>query len=262
MLWQIRYNRIDINNKKVAMSKKFHKDHELIFGIQPLREVLKARRRPIHTVYTTKPAPKAWDALAKQFSSTTKIQFVSRDILTKMAGTTDHQSVVAFVGPLSLRRTFFSPQQQPFLVMLDGIQDPRNLGAILRSSSCIGADGVILCKKGGAPLNAIALKASAGLLERLDIWMAPSPSAAAIELKKAGYAIYLAALGGKSLQATSFQEPLCLVIGSEGLGISSEIRSSGTAVMIPQKDSSISYNASVAAGILLHWIAISMKRLS
>ena len=74
-----------------------------------------------------------------------------------------------------------------FLILLDNVQDPRNLGAILRSSYCTGVDGVILCGKSSAPLNAAALKSSAGLAEHLDILEAPTAQAAVQELKKAGY---------------------------------------------------------------------------
>ena len=88
---------------------------------------------------------------------------MTRDVLNRLAQTTDHQSVVAWANPFNIRKKFFEPAKSPFLLLLDSIQDPRNLGAILRSAYCTGVDGVIICGKNSAPLNATALKSSAGL---------------------------------------------------------------------------------------------------
>jgi len=187
------------------------------------------------------------------------IQYVSRDVLFKMSGTTDHQGVVAWVQKFPFRKKFFNPTKQKFLVMLDGIQDPRTLGAILRSSYCTGVSGVILTKKGSAPLNAVAIKASAGLAEHLEIFVAPSAEAAALLLKDAKYTMYMAVFDGQDAHTCSFDEPLCLVIGSEGYGVSKNILKWGTPITLPQRTSDISYNASVAAGILLFLVGTKNK---
>ncbi len=243
------------------MSKK-EKINELIFGVHPVLELLKAKRRSLVTIYTTKPAPKAWDLIEPLLSRSVQLQYVSRDILTRMAQTTDHQGVVAWATPFVYRAKPFDIQRQPFLVMLDGIQDPRNLGAIIRSAYCIGIDGIVLCKKSSAPLTSAALKASAGLAEHMQIYQSPSPLAAAQELKKAGYALYLATLDGTDATKIAYTEPLCMVIGSEGKGVSSEILKTGQHVTLPQRRSDISYNASVAAGILLFTIGQQLKKLA
>ena len=126
---------------------KKDKGLELIYGIHPIVELLKAKRRKIVTIYTTKPYPKAWDSLAKILSKKTPLQVVNRDLLTRMAQTTDHQSVVALVQPLVIRKKFFDPAKSPFLLLLDSVQDPRNVGAIFRSAYCTGVDGIIVCGK-------------------------------------------------------------------------------------------------------------------
>lgn len=228
-----------------------NKRQDIIFGLHPLLELLKAKRRKILTLYTTKPLPKAGEHLLSLLPPATQIQYVSRDVLTRLAQSSDHQGFVAYATPFSFRSKPFEAARSPFIIMLDGIQDPRNLGAILRSAYCTGVNGVIIPKKSSAPLNAVALKASAGLAEHMEIYQAASPSSAIQELKKEGYAIYLAALGGQNALTTAYKLPLCLVIGSEGKGISPEISRTGTIIMIPQKRPDISYNASVAAGILL-----------
>ncbi len=243
------------------MNKKTTKPQELIFGIHPIIELLKAKKRPLIALYTTKPVPKSWDQIEKLLPKQATINYVTRDALARMAGTTDHQGVVGFAGLLPIRKKFFEPSRQKFLIMIDGVQDTRNLGAILRSAYCTGVDGVIITQKNSAPLNASALKASAGLAEHLEIYESPSASAAVIELKKAGYSIYLAALGGENALQISYQEPLCIVIGNEATGISREILNSGQKVMLPQRTPDISYNASVAAGILLFLIGTSIKKI-
>jgi len=225
---------------------------ELIFGIHPILEVLKAKTRKVISIYTTKPELKAWQDIARLLPKHgVQIQYVARDVLTKMVNNADHQSIVAWVGERPMRKKFFEPSKQKFLLMLDGIQDTGNLGAILRSAFCTGVDGVIICKRQGAPLNAVALKSSAGLAEHLDIYEAASAQEAAQLLKEAGYHMYLAAFGGQDASIITYKEPMCLVIGNEAVGISKNILSYGTEITLKQRTADISYNASVAAGILL-----------
>lgn len=237
------------------MAKTVQPAYDLIFGVHPLLEVLAAKRRKVIAIYTTKPEPKAWRLLDDKLSKATKINYVTRDALHRLAGTTDHQGVVATVEPFKFRKQFFVKEKSPCLVMLDGIQDPRNLGAILRSVHCTGFNGVILCGKGNVEITATAHKSSAGLAEHLDIFLAPTATYAVQELNKAGYKIYLATLDGTRANAATFTTPLCIVIGSEGAGISPEISKTGEKITLPQCTPNISYNASVAAGILLFLVA-------
>lgn len=244
------------------MKNKKEQRGELIFGIHPILEMLKARRRKLISLYTTRPEPKGWKTIQQAVSSTrAAIQYVDRDVLTRMAGTTDHQGFVAWVDPFEFRKQPFDPVKQPFLVMLDGIQDPRNVGAIIRSAYCTGAHGIIITKKQSSPLTNIAIKASAGLAEHCQILIEASAASAVESLKKAGYTIYATGFGGKSITTVSYKTPLCIVIGSEGLGISPVIASAGQLITIPQLASDISYNASVAAGITLFSVATQLKTL-
>jgi 23S rRNA (guanosine2251-2'-O)-methyltransferase len=235
---------------------------ELIFGINPVIELLKAKRRKLISIYTTKPTPQAFEDIQKIWPKyPVAIQYVARDVLDRMAGTTDHQGVVAWVHAFPFRKVFFDPKKHKFLVMIDGVQDPRNLGGILRSAYCTGVDGAIVIKRGGAQLTGVAIKSSAGLSEHLEIYAAQSASAAIAELKNACYNIYLATFDGKDATKCDYKDPLCAVIGGEGSGISKSILSSGTHVTLPQKSSDISYNASVAAGILLFLVAAQRKNI-
>lgn len=86
---------------------KKDKGYELVMGVHPLIELLKAKRRRLVTLYTTKPVPKAWEQIAPLLAKQTQIQYVSRDVLNRLAGTTDHQSFVAWATPLCKAKEIF-----------------------------------------------------------------------------------------------------------------------------------------------------------
>ena len=234
---------------------------DLIIGIHPIAELLKAKQRKLHAIYTTKPTPRGWDTIQKLIPPSIQIHYVPRDALHRMAGTPDHQGVIAYAQSFPYRKKPFEPEKQKFLILLDSIQDPRNVGAILRSAYCTGVDGVVLCHKESAPLNATALKASAGLAEHLSIRLVTSADHAAQELKQAGYTLYLAAFGGENAYTHTFKQPCCIVIGNEATGITKSLFNYGTQITLPQRTADISYNASVAAGILLFLVATQQKRI-
>lgn len=234
------------------VKKKKQTTGELIYGVNPVIELLKAKNRKIISLYTTKPEPKACIKI-KEFwpKYHVPIQYVSRDVLHRMAGSSDHQSIVAWVQPFGFRKKLFDPKKEPFLIVLDGIQDPRNVGAIIRSAYCMGVNGVILPQKNSAPLNAAAIKASAGLCEYMHIAQPPTAFSAVQTLQSTGYNIYVATFNGKDATTIPFKKPLCIVVGSEGFGVSKQLMEIGQKVTIPQKKADISYNASVAASLLL-----------
>lgn len=237
------------------------KEQTFIFGIHALQELLRAKRRTLRAIYTTKPEPKAWATVAKHIASRVPIYYVSRDKLTTLAGSSDHQGIIAVVDPFPLRKKPFDPKRSPLLLLLDGIQDPRNLGAIIRSAYCTNFDGIVIVRKQSAPLSAVAIKASAGLAEHMEIYETATALQAAQELKALGYHLYLAALGGKDIREVAFQTPLCIVIGSEAVGISQPVLKLGERVMLAQKEPDTSYNASVAAGIFLFTVATLTKKI-
>lgn len=229
--------------------------HDIVFGIHPIIELLTAKKRPVFQIATTQPAPKAWSQIQRLLPPRAEVSYVTKAALDRLAGTDDHQGVVALVRPLQMRASCFDPKKHPFIVLLDSIQDTRNLGGILRSAYCTGVNGVIIPEKRSAQLSGATYKASAGLAEHLDIYQPSSAHQAVLELKKAGYNIYMAALGGKNALEVDYQQPVCLVIGNEATGISSEILKLGEKITLPQRTPNISYNASVAAGIMLFMIA-------
>lgn len=248
--------------KSSSFTSKPIKDLQLIFGIHPIIELLRAGRRKLYTIYTTKPTPKAWNTIQPLLNSFTEIKFVAKEVLNKLADTNDHQSFVGFAGPQIVRKSFFDPQKASFLVMLSEIQDPRNTGAILRSAYCTGADGIILTEKNSSSINAVSIKSSAGLSEHLEIYHTPNTATGIADLIRAGYKIYFAALGGENALKVNYQGPVCIVIGNEATGINKNLLKYGQVVTLPQKEAEISYNASVAAGILFFTVSQKLNKFS
>lgn len=180
--------------------------------------------------------------------------------LDAMSVTGAHQGVVA----VAAARDYCQPEdildraaelgQDPFVVVCDGIEDPRNLGAVIRCAECAGAHGVIIPKRRSAGITAAADKASAGAAEHLPMARVPNLTAAIQGLKKQGLWVYGAEAGGDSrLWHTDMKGPICLVIGSEGAGLSRIVREScDFIVSIPLMGQVNSLNASAAAAILMY----------
>lgn len=248
--------------RTVEKKSQHYASGDVVYGVHSVLELLTAKRRKVSMVYTTKVEIKAWPKIQKLLPAYIPIQFVGRDVLEKMSGSAEHQGIVLVTTPFPFEKTMFSPDKYPFLILLDSIQDVRNLGAIIRSAYCTGVDGIVLCGRNSAPLTPAAIKASAGLAEHARIFIAPTIGQAMIDLQAKGYHIYLATLGsGENAYTTSYQKPAVLVIGNEEMGVSKETLSRGTRILLPQRRADISYNASVAAGILLFLMGVQFKKI-
>lgn len=234
---------------------KMTEKRDALFGAHAIIEAIKAKKRSLHSIYTTKPAPKAFERIKKYLDQQKKIipiNYVPREALGKICESNDHMGVVAWMNSYPYQKKFFSPEKFPQILILDGIQDVKNLGAILRSAHCTNFDGVVISTNGCAKVTPATVKASAGLSEHLSIYLATSSSNAIKLAKEAGYNVYLAVLeNGSNLFDIKIQKPLCLVIGNEEKGIKAELMKTGKTITLPQKNQNISYNASVAAGILM-----------
>ena len=250
-------------SSKLKDRKRGKKDlpYDVLYGAHPIIEMLKAKRRKLVSIYTTKPLPKAWDRIKRYLPDRIpNTQYVSREILSSMAKSQEHMGIVALTSKYPIRKKPFDPKKHPFILILDSIQDVHNLGAILRSAYCIGVDGVVICQRGAAPLTAAVFKTSAGLAEHLEIYQAPSLKGAIFELKRAGYNFYMAVLeNGKNALEVEYKKPMCLVIGSEATGIAKDVRSQGELITLPQRTPDISYNAAVAAGIFMFTVQHGKK---
>lgn len=180
--------------------------------------------------------------------------------LDSMSVTQAHQGVVAlaavreYVSIADILSIARERGEDPFVVACDEVSDPHNLGAILRTAECAGAHGVIIPKRRSAGLTATVDKASAGAAEHMAVARVPNMAAALRELKDEGLWIYgTAAEGTSALWKTDFTGPLCLVIGSEGEGMSRIVTEQcDFLVSIPMQGRISSLNASASAAIVLY----------
>ena len=170
----------------------------------------------------------------------------------------NHQGIVAYAAGVEycsvgdILNSAKERGEDPFVIVLDGIEDPHNLGSIIRSAECAGAHGVVIGKRRSAAVTAAAVKASAGAAEYMHIARVTNISAAISELKKAGLWVAGADMSGNVMTKQGMNGPLALVIGSEGSGLSKLVREScDFLVSIPLYGKIDSLNAGVAAGILM-----------
>lgn len=182
-------------------------------------------------------------------------QWVERDRLTQMVRAANHQGVVARVSAFdygSLEDLWAAGTPAP-LVILDGIEDPQNLGAILRSAAFFGAAAVVIPRWRAAGLSGVVLKASAGALAKVPLVQVTNISQSLVEMKGKGYWVYGADGAGKLCGEVSFASPLALVIGAEGRGLHRLVREHcDELVAVPGSGGMASLNASCAASVLLY----------
>lgn len=190
------------------------------------------------------------------------IKEVDKRKLDFLCGGGNHQGVAAYAASheyAELEDIFSLAKERdenPFIIICDELEDPHNLGAIIRTAECAGAHGIIIPKRRSVSLTWAVSKASAGALEYMPVVRVTNLAAAIDELKERGVWIYSADMDGKPFFETDFSGAVGLVIGSEGNGVGKLIREkSDFIVSLPMKGKINSLNASVAAGILMYEVA-------
>lgn len=191
----------------------------------------------------------------------TLIQFVEKERLSQLSETGHHQGVIAFTAAyeysevsdmLELAR---KKGEDPFLILLDNIEDPHNLGAIIRTANLAGAHGVIIPKRRAVGLTATVAKTSAGALNYTPVAKVTNLKKTMEDLKKEGLWFVCADMGGETMYNLNLTGPIGLVIGNEGEGVSRLVRETCDFIAsIPMKGEIDSLNASVAAGVLAYEI--------
>lgn len=189
------------------------------------------------------------------------VSFVKKERLEQVSVTGKHQGVIAFAAAyayaevsdiLAIAR---EKGEAPFLVLLDGIEDPHNLGAIIRTANLAGAHGVIIPKRRAVGLTATVAKTSAGALNYTPVAKVTNLVQTMEELKKEGMWFVCADMGGEVMYRQNLTGPIGLVIGNEGEGVSRLVKETCDYVTsIPMKGEIDSLNASVAAGVLMYEI--------
>lgn len=191
----------------------------------------------------------------------TIVNFVSKDRLDSMSETKKHQGVIAkaaayeYAEVEDIIKIAKEKGEPPFVFILDGIEDPHNLGAIIRTANLCGAHGVIIPKRRAVGLTATVAKTSAGAINYTPVAKVTNISQTIEELKEEGMWFVCADMGGKVMYDLDLKGPIGLVIGAEGEGVSRLVKEKCDFVAsIPMKGDIDSLNASVAAGVLAYEI--------
>lgn len=189
------------------------------------------------------------------------INFVTKERLNQISGTQNHQGVAAqasaygYVQVEDILNRAKEKGEDPFLILLDGIEDPHNLGAIIRTANLAGVHGVIIPKRRAVGLTATVAKTSAGALNYTPVAKVTNLTATMELLKQEGLWFVCADMGGELMYHLNLKGPIGLVVGSEGDGVSKLVKEHcDMTAGIPMKGDIDSLNASVAAGILTYEI--------
>ncbi len=189
------------------------------------------------------------------------INFVTKERLNQISGIQNHQGVAAqasaygYVQVEDILNRAKEKGEDPFLILLDGIEDPHNLGAIIRTANLAGAHGVIIPKRRAVGLTATVAKTSAGALNYTPVAKVTNLTATMEQLKQEGLWFVCADMGGELMYRLNLKGPIGLVVGSEGDGVSKLVKEHCDMIAgIPMKGDIDSLNASVAAGILTYEI--------
>lgn len=191
----------------------------------------------------------------------TIINYVSKERLDAMSKTGKHQGVMAYAAAYTYAEVSDildaarEKNEPPFIFILDGIEDPHNLGAIIRTANLAGAHGVIIPKRHAVGLTATVARTSAGALNYTPVAKVTNISATIEELKKEGLWFVCADMGGETMYNLDLKGAIGLVIGNEGDGVSRLVKEKCDFIAsIPMKGDIDSLNASVAAGVLAYEI--------
>jgi 23S rRNA (guanosine2251-2'-O)-methyltransferase len=235
---------------------------EILYGVHAVEEALRAGRRRFDQVMVAR--ERADDRLARLVAecrqASVRVRQEARDQLTQIAGTAAHQGVVAIVHPqefLTIEDLYAAPAASSgarLLLALDGVEDPQNLGALLRVADGAGVDGVILTERRSAPLSPVAVKASAGATEHLRIARVVNLVRALEDLKRQNlWIIGLDERGTSDYDQFDMTGNCVLVLGREGAGLHDLVkRTCDHLLRIPMAGGVSSLNVSAAGALVLY----------
>jgi 23S rRNA (guanosine2251-2'-O)-methyltransferase len=235
----------------------------VVYGMNPVRELLRAGAEGLAELWLAEGGerPRAFAELERMARDHgAKVRAAPRQKLDRLAGVTQHQGIVAVVADyryrevediLAAARLAGKP---PLLVLLDGVEDPHNLGAVVRSAHALGAHGVVIPRDRAASVTPSAAKASAGAVEHLPVVQVTNLVRTIEDLKEAGiWTVAAVPDGDQDLASVDLRGPIALVIGGEGQGVRPLVRKScDHAARIPMEGRVGSLNASAAAAIAIY----------
>lgn len=251
---------------KRPAEKRFKVSDDLLWGIHPVYEALAEEPDRVSEVVIQKDrrSSKIEDIIDLARKANVKISFLPGFKLTGPdAAQARHQGVLAKTTQVSLMpfeemldkfATNVQAGKNPRLIVCDSLQDPHNVGAIIRSALASGADGVLLTRERSAPLGGTAAKSAAGAMSHIDIAQVANLSESLKKLKQVGAWVYGAVKDSDavSVYKTDFNSPACIVVGSEGKGIRPLVKKEcDVIVSIPMEGRLDSLNSSVAAAVIM-----------
>lgn len=232
----------------------------VIFGRNPVLEAIRSGRE-IDRLYVSHSAKSGSisEIIAKCSSKGILIKEISPQKLDYYCGGGNHQGVAVMIASHEYSTVedilayAEEKNEPPFIIICDEIEDPHNLGAIIRTAETCGVHGIIIPKRRSASLNATVAKTSAGALEYVKVARVTNIANTIDLLKEKNIWVYGADMDGEAYTATDFSGPAAIVIGNEGKGISAlTAKKCDSIISIPMKGKINSLNASVAAGILMY----------
>lgn len=234
--------------------------NEMIFGVRAVIEALQAGKE-IDKILIKRDIQSdlSKELFAALKGTTIPVQRVPIERLNRITKK-NHQGVVAFISPVTYQLTeqlvpfLFEEGKNPFFIMLDGVTDVRNFGAIARTCECAGVDALIIPNRDSVSVNADAIKTSAGALHKLPVCRELNLTATLRYLKESGFRIIAATeKGDYNYTEADYSGPLCIIMGAEDKGVSYDnLALCDEWVKIPMRGTIESLNVSVAAGILIY----------
>ena len=237
---------------------------DVLYGLHPVNEALRARPGQLDHIAVAREREERRDPRLEKLlefcrEAGVRVDTEPREQLTRYARTDQHQGVVAFVRQRALLAledllaTPAGPSGHRFFLALDGVEDPHNYGALLRSADGAGIDGVLVTERRSAPLTATVAKSSAGASEHVRIARVVNLNRALVAMKKAGiWIVGLDERGDPVYTDFDFRGDCCLVLGSEGTGLHELVkRTCDFLLSIPMAGSVSSLNVSVAGAVVI-----------
>ena len=236
------------------------KENEMIFGIRAVIEAIQADKEIdkilIRRDLQGELAKELFDAL---HGTTIQVQRVPQERLDHYSRK-NHQGVIAFISAITYQKLediipfVYEQSRDPFIILLDGVTDVRNFGAIARTCECAGVDAIVIPAKGSVSVNADAIKTSAGALHVLPVCKEKSINQAIRFLQQSGVKVYAASeKAAKDYTHIAYDGPTAIVMGAEDTGVSYEnLRICDAMIKIPQFGTIGSLNVSVASSILIY----------
>jgi 23S rRNA (guanosine2251-2'-O)-methyltransferase len=227
---------------------------DVIAGIHPVREALRAGRRLDHvSIARGAGGPRIQELIDLCRRDGTLIRFEPREALDRAAAKANHQGVVAFAAAHAYADIESIGESAKLVVVLDGVEDPHNLGAIVRTAHAAGADAVVIPERRATGITETVSKAAAGAIEYLPMVRTGNISQALEKLKRRGFWVYgLDERGDRLYHETDYATPAVFVLGGEGHGLHQNVRAHcDVVVRIPMAGPIASLNVSVAAGVVL-----------